>query len=363
MKYPRIRGVSMACVLALIASVAVAAVSGRAETAIRAGTITFIRSPPGTGTVGALFVMNADGTGLRRLSSPDSAIEGHAWSPDGSLIAYTDRDSLWLVRPDGTRRLQLFARPAMRGLTLTWSPDGKAIAVQFDANGKEGTTAKEGTTESYVVPTDGSAPHRIGTATWQEPSWSPRGDRIAYGSNGAIWTVRSDGSDVRPVARPPHRRSGGYWGGPSWSSTGWRLAFRGGNSKDGRYALIYVVNADGSGLRRLTKHGYNEYGFRWSPDGRRILYGKENSRGIFVIGADGRHDRRITTDSPAQTVWGALTWSPDGHSIAYATDRTGNGDIYVIGANGRNKVRLTSSSDEDIDPAWAPRCPAAFTAC
>ena len=73
------------------------------------------------------------------------------------------------------------------------------------------------------------------------------------------------------------------------------------------------------------------------------------------IGADGRHDRKVTTDSPAQIGWGALTWSSDGRSIAYATNRTGNGDIYVIGVNGRNKVRLTRSSDMDIDPSWAPR--------
>jgi len=119
--------------------------------------------------------------------------------------------------------------------------------------------------------------------------------------------------------------------------------------------LLYVVNPDRSGLRELTRHAYNEYGFRWSPDGRTILYGKENRKGIYVIGADGRHDRKVTTDSPAQIGWGALTWSSDGRSIAYATNRTGNGDIYVIGVNGRNKVRLTRSSGMDIDPSWGPR--------
>ena len=55
------------------------------------------------------------------------------------------------------------------------------------------------------------------------------------------------------------------------------------------------------------------------------------------------------------------TWGPDGRSIAYATDRTGNGDIYVIDAHGHNKVRLTSSAVSDIDPSWeysrTPCCP------
>lgn len=338
--------VSLACVFAVVASVATA--SRRAETAARSGTITFLRSPPSRGSGAILFVMNADGTSLRRLSSPHSSVYAHAWSPDGSVVAYTDRASLWLVRPDGTRHVRLFSRPGMRSLTLTWSPRGKAIAVQFAAADGMGGA------ETYVAPLH-ALPHRIGRPTWQQPSWSPRGDRIAYGSNNAIWTVRTDGSHARPVARPPRVSAGGAWGGPVWSPTGRRLAFTGGNSKDGRYALIYVVNSDGSGLRRLTKHAYNEYGFSWSPDGRSILYGRENGGGIFAIGADGQHDRKVTTDSPPASVWGALTWSSDGRSIAYTTDRTGNGDIYVIGANGRNKVRLTSSSDDDLDPHWAPQ--------
>jgi hypothetical protein len=71
-------------------------------------------------------------------------------------------------------------------------------------------------------------------------------------------------------------------------------------------------------------------------DGRRLRY---------VIGADGRNDREVTDDSPARVSWGALAWFPDGRSIAYATNRTGGGDIYAIGADGRNRVRLTMSID------------------
>jgi hypothetical protein len=82
------------------------AVIGRAGTKSRAGTIASLRFPPGAwgADVGgpSLFVIKADGTGLQRLTSPDSRVYSHAWSPDRSLIAYTDGDSLWLVRPDGS---------------------------------------------------------------------------------------------------------------------------------------------------------------------------------------------------------------------------------------------------------------------
>jgi TolB protein len=46
---------------------------------------------------------------------------------------------------------------------------------------------------------------------------------------------------------------------------------------------------------------------------------------------------------------------PDGRSIAYETDRTGNGDIYLIGADGHNKVQLRSSTASDTDPSWQPQ--------
>ena len=108
-------------------------------------------------------------------------------------------------------------------------------------------------------------------------------------------------------------------------------------------------------LHLVTSHAYNEYGFAWSPDGRNILYGRANREGIYVSGANGRNNHRLTRDSPRPVEWGALTWASDGRSIAYATDRTGNGDIYVIDADGHNKVRLTSSAASDIDPSWQPQ--------
>ena len=141
---------------------------------------------------------------------------------------------------------------------------------------------------------------------------------------------------------------------PSDAAGAWRMGVAVCGDSHGRYAYINVVNADGSRLRRLTKHAYNEFGFAWSPDGLSILYGRENHRGIYVIGANGRNDHKVTSDSPAPVGWGALTWAPDGSAIAYATDSTGIGDLYAIGADGRNKLRLTRSPDSDADPSWAP---------
>ena len=247
--------------------------------------------------------------------------------------------------------MRLVSRSILNILSLTWSPDGKAIAVLAqDPSRKPPWASRPRIAEIYVVPTDGGAPQSLHTGDVRDPAWWPLGDEIAYATpGGEIRTMRIDGSSSTSI---PMRASNSCYG-PAWSADGKRLATACGDSPN-RYAYIDVVNADGSGLRRLTKHAYNEFGFAWSPDGRRILYGREDREGVFVIGADGRNDRRVTSDAPAQTAWGALTWASDGRSIAYTTDRTGRGDLYVIDSNGRNKLRLTRSSGIDLDPAWAP---------
>ena len=204
------------------------------------------------------------------------------------------------------------------------------------------------------MPTDGGEPRHLPSGNAQGPTWSPRGDEIAYVSDsGKEWIIRTDGSKARPVF---HRPVG--MGDPEWSPDGTRLGFAGLVRRGGhitRYAGIYVANADGSNLHQVTSHAYNEYGFAWSPDGRSILYGRANREGIYIIGADGRNNHRLTRDSPTPSLSPALSWAPDGRSIAYETDRTGNGDIYLIGADGHDKVQLTSSAAGDTAPSWQPR--------
>src|SRR4051794_38096892 len=106
----------------VLVAVAAAALSGvlggptpsHAGLRSRAGTIAFLRFPPGgweRGGGGAgLFVIQADGSGLRRLTLPGSDVESYQWSPDGSRIAYLDsRGALRVVRPDGAGRRLLAA--------------------------------------------------------------------------------------------------------------------------------------------------------------------------------------------------------------------------------------------------------------
>lgn len=348
-----------AAALLALSSELVGAGAGRGGVQVRSGTVAFLRTA-GTGPAG-LFASRADGSGLRRLTPGVADIASFEWAPDGSRIAYLDRQgALRLVRPDGTGRVLLAASSPLRHpWSLSWSPDGKAIAViAYDpAEGPVNPSRGLGHRRIYLIPTGRGEPRRLpgGYVGW-ELSWSPRGDEIAYASaSGQALIIGTDGNSK---ARFVTRQGKPALGTPVWSPDATHLGFQGlvrhGRYVD-RYAGIYVADADTSNLHLVTGHAYNEYGFAWSPDGRWILYGRANRQGIYVIGADGRNNHRLTRDSPTQSSAPALSWAPDGRSIAYETDGTGNGDIYLIDADGHNKVQLTSSPEGDTHPAWQPR--------
>jgi Tol biopolymer transport system component len=304
----------------------------------RTGTIAFIRLIKGPGLgLGALFVVRPDGGGLRQLTPEGTKVWSYAWSPDGRLIAYLDQHlSLWLVRPDGSGRRLLVPDSRLRGVALSWSPDGTTIAITTKC--RKARCSRLGL---YVVAISGRAPVRLPAGNhldWNGVSWSPGGDEIYYGVGG-IWTIRPDGTGRRKISP--------VGGAGVLSADGSQFVF---GVK--RYRSFGVVHADGSGYHVVTSHAYTEYGEVWSPTGHRILYGGANGQGIYVIDPDGRNNHRVTRDAPPQAEWPALGWSPTGGSIVYDSGTYKNTDLYVIGVDGRDKVQLTNTPEIDIAPSW-----------
>src|SRR5882672_823214 len=186
--------------------------------------------------------------------------------------------------------------------------------------------------------------------------------KIAFVTNrngppGEIYVMNPDGSDQRNITKSPASETR-----PAFSPDGTKIAF----VRD--FNGIFVMNPDGSGQTQILDGP--SMGFRagsissfpdWSPDGKKIVFngamkGSPDGADIYVINADGTGLTRLTTD-PADDACPA--WSPDGKKIAFASirDRVPNEvnyEIYVMNADGSNQTRITNNTKFDAGPAWSP---------
>src|SRR5262245_2898941 len=126
----------------------------------------------------------------------------------------------------------------------------------------------------------------------------------------------------------------------------------------GRNNEIVVVSSAGGAPTRLTRNKASDSNPTWSPDGRRIAF-ESNRRGggrryedsdVYVMKADGTGVRELTF---ANAFDGDPAWSLDDR-IAFESERTGNSEIWAIDAAGSNEQQLTKSPAFDGDPAWSP---------
>ena len=264
-----------------------------------------------------------------------------AWSPDGRRITFaTERDGdseIYVMNADGSGVTRLTDN-GIRDGEPTWSPDGRRIAFASE---------RDGGPEIYVMNADGSDVVRLtdNSALDRSPAWSPDGRRIAFVSENSsftanIYVMNADGSKV---ARLTESEAGAA--DPAWSPDGRKIAF----ASQGEESLnIYVMNADGSDIARLSDNAdandWDRYP-EWSPDGRHIAFASKRDGvvGIYKMSVDGSGLARLTDNAgdydPA--------WSPDGRRIAFASKRDGDLDIYVMNADGSGVARLTDNSTWD----------------
>lgn len=181
-----------------------------------------------------------------------------------------------------------------------------------------------------------------------DPTWSPDGRRLAFLRDGHVLVVDADGRRERRLTR---RAPGLHWpaSGPAWSPDGRRIAFSG--TRD-----LFLVPAAGGTLVPLTRSSESwrlnaTPAFR--PDGKVIAFSRSTdafNADIFTISVDGKRLRRLTTTRGTHGALGEETmpsWSPDGRTLVYVSNRDGNFELYAIGADGRNERRLTRTPGLD----------------
>ena len=230
---------------------------------------------------------------------------------------------------------------------------------------------RDGKREIYIMDPDGAHASRLtrvenARSINVQPAWSPNRREIAFASNRdgnfEIYVMDADGSNVRRVTHTPGEGKGSWR--PAWSRDGTLIAFQSnrdgapGNDADSEYE-IYVIQADGCRLQRVTRNEAADKHPAWSPDDKRLVFSSDRTGHweVYLADADGANVRQLTH---IERTTARPDWSPDGKRIAFmsnrdaeATDDENGFEIYVMDADGSDVRRLTYNDQRDARPRWS----------
>jgi len=280
--------------------------------------------------MGNVSLLSQDKFPVRQLTS-DSMREGFpSWSPDGKTIVYSFFNIIDGVPALGLRKIsstggtpvQLTDIPAEHP---QWSPDGRFIVFDADTGTSIQMIAAEGGNPVKFLP-DSIKIYNGGL-----PCWSPTGSHIAFKDSppSSLWTY--DVTTGR-VAKIFHQE--GMIPLPGcWSPDGKSILIALMDTQS-RKSTIWKISFDGKERQQITGHleGFYRY-LDLSPDGTLLVYGAmtEGKVGLWIMHAEGGKSLPLVVslqdhnESPA--------WSPDGRHLAFASGRTGRGDIYIMELN------------------------------
>ena len=254
-----------------------------------------------------ICIMNADGSGFRRLTTDDSKQHFYpSLAPDGQSVLYSafyevnnyEIYELNINNGNVNRLTNGFGVKTAPEL----SPDGKLIAY---------TKWNPGTQRYQIIVANrnGTEANNISSVGGWDPTWSPDGNQILFASDSKgsvqLYTVKLDGKGLKAITNLAAIRGRSDW------------------SADGNYIVTYsgpawkrevfIMNADGTNVHQLTPDGGNSQGPSFSPDGKWVVftayfdnYGDDHGCEIYIIRIDGTDLRRLTSNDYCdyQPRWG-----------------------------------------------------------
>ncbi len=243
----------------------------------------------------------------------------------------------------------IFLAPAL-------SSDGKTIAFLANGSFLRGQVfidlwigdAEKGTRTARLIKSEVDPNFEELRLLYSQSAFSPDGSKLAF-------TAQRRGKDVLNIfdVKSPKllqrfdKLELESVTGPTWSPDGSRLVFSGSN---GGITDLYLVNADGTGLRRLTHDKFGDLMPQWSPDGKTIAFASDRDSASFdLLRFKPWRITLLDLESGATTVvpgQGGLNlnpqWSPDGRSIAYVSDRAGTANVFLYDFETREHYQLTN---------------------
>ena len=265
--------------------------------------------------------------------------------------------TLWTADVDGGNQRRLTSDPSFFS---DWSPSGTRIAFDHeDSTGVHIATIRPDGTQRRALT---SAP-----GVQEAPDWSPDGRWIAYDAysptqpvfSTSIWVMKADGTGARRVTR------GGFDVEPVFSPDGRRIAFGRitGDSAAGQLEAIYVVDVDGTDLRQVVPPRPGLEHPDWSPDGRWISFGigpeytdAPDNGALLSVHPDGS-GLHVLLAPTASLGFFKPTWSPDGGRLLMGCfdNRVGRDRLCTSTADGE-RVRVVPLGSEWVNfPAWGAR--------
>lgn len=294
--------------------------------------------------------------------------------PPGTQIVFQASDDIHVVNADGSGLTRLTDHPDP-DVVPSWSSDGRLIYFRSYRGGR-------GISDLYSMNPDGTDVRLVTDSVYSPYDVSPDGTRIAFGAqqvgapgypNLDLFVMKADGSErtlILDLPCPFVDEDCEQLNALDWSPDGQRIAYsarwpgHGGNV----YGVIGIVNADGTGHRVLTSTAVRSTDPAWSPDGQRIVFSSGETGTIIpsgldikVINADGSGEI-VVLESGADI--SSPSWSPDGQSIVFAqtvpqgfAPEPKPSELYVIHTDGTGLRRVIDAPGDEFAPDWNPAGP------